>query len=572
MTVGTVADGVLAGLGLFLLGAWLAQAGLSRSAGSWVRLRVLRNTTSRAGAWRLGALIGLGMPVSEESSRTAAGLVNTGLLAPRLALWVAVGHGVAACAFAWLYALLHFELAGNAVGLALIAGGAAALWISPEHARGAVGRAIAGWGLMLLGMVLLGQGFENGRGTLELDTFSTAAPVRPLLFGALGLGLAVALRSGAAAVVLVCAAAASGAMTTSSALAFSLGAGFGAAAGVALSFKTLTSPARRSAVALIGAHGLALVTGTILCLCALPILSDPPAFLSDPTRVVAIVLTLSLAGPALVLRALELVVEAWLGERFLVRENDETAPRHVDRSLAAVPELALPALALEAHRQHQIARRLAVAVVSRQPVSERRENDDRRIARSLSHVVDGAVSSLAQGSCSAGTASTLPGLARASRATYELGEQCGFLAETRLAWPGALGAELEARMLRLQLEVARLVEAADPADEDFDVEALEAGMQSIEAEVRNLRRLSVERCAEGQIGAVDLERAIERLNTVRRVAQLALDAALDLDPALWGEGATGSVPEDVGEDEDEGTWDEEELADEVLEPVASGRG
>ncbi len=538
MSVGSFVDGVLAGLGLFLLGAWLAKEGAAGAAGDLLRRVLSERLRDRWHAWSLGALAGIGMPISETSSRSLAGLVNTGLVTPLHALWAAAGHGAGVACLAWLFALLSRTTLGTALALALVAGGVTALWTGPDRARGAIGRILAGWGLLLLGMTLLADGFEFARGVLRLDGFAGAPGGSELVLGVVGIAFAVALRSAGASAALAAAAASAGVITPVSGVAMALGAAFGSASGALLALDRDTPAARRSALGLIALHGVGLVSGCAMLACTLPLLVDAPGMLSDPALSVALVLTLALAGPALVLRACELRLVVMLEERFLAEEQDAAAAQHVDGSLRTLPDLALQALLREARRQLAVARRLAASVLRREPVTARREQDDRDALRALAQIVEQGCSALARQALSERAATALPGVVRASEATWELGEQSVFLNSEGLAAEGPLGTTLEARVMRLQLDIARMLEGADPASSELEDGGCEAILAAIESRVHELRALSVERCGQGALDAVSLDRSIERLSTLRRIAQLAANATQDLQRALRPEAAT----------------------------------
>jgi phosphate:Na+ symporter len=543
MSSGSFADGILGGLGLFLLGAWLALEGLAATGVPWLRARLAGRPDARWRAWAGGAGLALGAPLSESSSRALGGLANTGLVPPRTALWAAAGHALGLAGAAWLFVLLARNAAGDALALALVAGGVAARWSGPERRRGAVGRALAGWGLLLFGLGLLADGFEHARGILRLDSFGGGTMLRVAALGIVGLSFAAFLRSGAAAVALAIAAASAGALETTSALALALGALLGSSWGAGLALESGTAGARRAALGVVGVHLAAALGGAILLACSLPLLADPPGALADPAVAVALLLTLAPLPPALALTVFDGALARALERLFVRQDRVPDAPHHVDGNLDALPELGLDALVAEAGRMQAVARRLASRVLTREPVSDRRRETDRTTLRALAGTVEQGVAALARRPLSERAAEALPALTRAAQATWETGELGAWLHDAGLEAEGGLGAALEARVLRLQLDLARLLDGADPLDPVFQPESLEGGLAPLERRIEEIRNAALARCSAGEVAPAELERACERMTTLRRLVQLAVDAACDLYRARGERTAAAPVSE-----------------------------
>ena len=528
MSSGSFADGVLGGLGLFLLGAWLALEGLAAAGVPWLKAALARPTRQRSWAWCAGALWGLGVPLSESSARALGGSANAGLAPLRRILWMAAGHATGVAGTAWLFALLARSPAGDALALALVAGGVAARWSGPERTRGAVGRALAGWGLLLLGLGLLADGFEHSRGLLRLDAFGGGLALHALALGLVGVAFAAFLRSAAAAVALALAAASAGALATTSALGVALGALVGSAWGALLALETGTAAARRAALGTLAVHLVAALGGMTLIACALPIVIAPPGRLADPAVMVALLLTLAPLAPTLVLRLFDSTFERWLGQLYLRLEHQPAAVQHLDSNLDTVPELGISALVAEVDRMHAVASRLSAHVLARESLTERRRESDLRTLQSLAEAIEQGSTALARRPLSIQAAAALPCLARATQSAWELGVQSLWLHDEGLCGEGQLGAALEARVLRLQLDLAQLLEDADPADEAFSQEVVEQRLARLERRVAEIREGAVQRCSAAELDPEELELAIERLSTLRRLAQLSVDTASDL--------------------------------------------
>jgi phosphate:Na+ symporter len=549
MSSGSFADGILGGLGLFLLGAWLALEGLAATGVPWLRAKLAGRPDARWRGWAAGAGLALGAPLSESSSRSLGGLANTGLVSLRTTLWVAAGHALGLAGAAWLFVLLARNAAGDALALALVAGGVAARWSGPERRRGAIGRALAGWGLLLFGLGLLADGFEHARGILRLDSFGGGTALRVVALGIVGLSFAAFLRSGAAAVALAIAAASAGALETTSALAVGLGALLGSSWGAGLALESGTGAARRAALGAVGVHLFAALGGAVLLACSLPLLADPPGALADPAVATALLLTLAPLVPVLALVAFDGTIAHALERLFQRQDRLADAPHHVDTNLDALPELGLDALVAEAGRMQAVSRRLASRVLTREPVSDRRRETDRETLRALAGAVEQGVAALARRPLSERAAQALPALTRAAQAIWETGEQGAWLHDAGLGSEGGLGAALEARVLRLQLDLARLLDEADALDSAFAPDALEGGLAPLERRIEEIRGAALQRCSQGEVAPAELERACERLTTLRRLGQLAVDSACDLYRARGEHPAPAPAPEPEPESE-----------------------
>ncbi|HVS19171.1 MAG TPA: hypothetical protein VMT18_11270 [Planctomycetota bacterium] len=551
MSSGSFADGVLGGLGLFLLGAWLVAEGLGQGFGARLRAWWALRGEDRTSLWLSGALMSVGAPLSESSSRVLAGLANCGRLSLTSILWVAAGHAIGPAAVAWVFVVLAGTNAGDALALALIAGGVAALWSAPDQTRGAIGRALCGAGLLLFGMDMVAGGFAHASGALNLDTFPGGFALRGVAFAVVGAAFTAGLRSASASVVLLLAASRADTLSATAAACAAFGALAASAWGALLALDGGTPAARRAGLGVIAITALAALGGLALVFGLGPALETPPAALADPARAVALLLTAAPLAPLAVLLRLDRRLAAWIERRIADARDEDLAPRHIDRNLRALPPLAFEAVAHEVRRMHGVAGGLAAAVLAREPLSSRREETDRALLRVLAQQVDEGIAHLARRSLDDRSARALPALTRAVSAAWELGEQSAWLHAEGHLRGGPLGEALESRVLRVQLELARLL---DPAGAGGTCEALspaqaEARLAEIEARLRELRHGATERCTSGQLAPRDLEASVERLATLRRLAQLAVDSLADLAQADTRTGAdwlTQELPEEPG--------------------------
>ena len=206
MGTGTVAAS-LGGLGLFLLGSWLAGSGLGLSLSGPLRDRGARWTRHARGALLTGLWVTVAFGWSGSFALTAPALARRWRLPPLRRALLLAGSALSLGALALV---VWVDAVGYGVGaLALVAIGVGALLrvARPRHA--VLGEGLAGHGLALLGIGLVARGLNELAGGLHLPG-AGGTPIAAACYLLLGAGLGVGLRSPAAVLVLGLQAAASG--------------------------------------------------------------------------------------------------------------------------------------------------------------------------------------------------------------------------------------------------------------------------------------------------------------------------------------------------------------------------
>ncbi len=160
----------LGGVGLFLLGMALMTEGLRELAGDSLRRWLERFTNS---PWT-GALTGAGVTaVVQSSSATvvaAVGFVSAGLLTFPQALGVCFGANIGTTATGWLVAIGGFKLDLGQIALPLVLIGALLRLLGRGRTR-AVGSAVAGFGLVFLGIETMKVGLAAFEGAVTPQSF-----------------------------------------------------------------------------------------------------------------------------------------------------------------------------------------------------------------------------------------------------------------------------------------------------------------------------------------------------------------------------------------------------------------
>lgn len=346
--------GLLGGLGVFLLGMLLLTDGLKALAGSAMR-RVLRR-------WVRGRLSGLGWGalatalVQSSSATTLAtiGLVSAGLLTFTQSLGVIMGANLGTTSTGWIVSQLGFKVSLGTIAPVIVFVGVLARLV----ARGRwawfahVGSAVAGFGLLFLGIDLLQDGMAGlaerlagEGGTIDaMPAFLRGGTIAgQLVLVGLGAVMTLAMMSSSAAMAATLAAVASGAVDVPTAAALIVGQNIGTSPKAIAASIGAGAAAKRTALAhllfnvVAGALAL-LLLGPLLWLCQW--LGDAVGAGDGPTVLAAfhtlvnalgVAVLLPLAGPY-----------ARLVER-LLPDRGPPATRYLSPAVAQVGPVALEA-------------------------------------------------------------------------------------------------------------------------------------------------------------------------------------------------------------------------------------
>ncbi len=330
---------LLGGVGLFLVGMILMSDGLKAAAGSSLQRILERFTGSTFSAFLSG--VGLTALVQSSSATTVAtiGFVSAGLLFTA-SIGVIIGANVGTTSTGWIVSLLGLKLNVGAVALPLIGVGALLRLLSAGR-RANLGMALAGFGLIFIGIDFLQEGMGDLAQRIDFAVFSTAALGGRLALVLAGVVMTVLLQSSSAAVALTLTALYSGAIDQSHAAYLVIGQNLGTTVTAALASVGASTPARRTALAQILFN---LITGLLAF-----VLTDQLLALvnwitgawgnSEPAVTIALYHTLfNLLGALLFLPLIDPF--AHFLEK-LIPDRGPVFTRHLDRSLLQVPAVAV---------------------------------------------------------------------------------------------------------------------------------------------------------------------------------------------------------------------------------------
>lgn len=328
------------GLGLFLVGMMLLSEGLVAFAGGSLQ-RVLLTVTGRPiKAFMSGALITALAQSSTATTVTLIGFVSAGLITFSQAIGVVIGASFGNTATGWIVSGLGLKINLGFYTLPLIGVGALMKLLAKGRGRN-LGQALAGFGMLFLGLNTLQEGMQGLAAMFSLAHLPTGGYGAYLLIALVGLALTAVLQSSTAAIAMTLTALDAGAVNFDQAAAVVIGAAIGTTlTGVLVSIGG-TIYAKRTAVAYILFNIAAGLIGMLIM----------PGFLRG---VHALGQHIGLAPGAIALAAFHslfiaigALVVLPLTDRFasiverLIPDRSTQPEHHLDASQLGVPEVAL---------------------------------------------------------------------------------------------------------------------------------------------------------------------------------------------------------------------------------------
>ena len=212
----------LGGLGLFLLGMVVLTEGLRALTGRALRRVLSRFTRSPRSGAMTGALTTAVVQSSSATTVATVGFVGAGLLTFPQGLGIVLGANVGTTVTGWLVALLGFKLELGTAALPIVLVGILIRLFTRGRASSA-GFAVAGFGLIFVGISLLQQGMGGFVGIITPDSFPGNTWSGRLLLVVFGIAFTILTQSSSAGVAMALAAVNASAMTVQQAAAAVIG-------------------------------------------------------------------------------------------------------------------------------------------------------------------------------------------------------------------------------------------------------------------------------------------------------------------------------------------------------------
>lgn len=518
------------GVGLFLLGMGLMTDGLRQAAGTALKDILARSTRTRARALASGFAATALVQSSSAVTVVAIGFVNAGLLALGPVLWVLFGSNVGTTVTGWLVAVLGLKFNIDALAMPLIAAGMLMRLTGPGTRRGGWGLALAGFGVLFLGIALLRDGFTEVAAQVQLPRGEGPAGIAALV--GVGIVLTVLMQSSSAATALVLTAAQGGLMDLPSAAAVVIGSNIGTTVAAVIAAVGATSHARRAAAA----HVLFNLIAAAAALALFPALLALTRRLADAlggdgqiATALALFHTLFNVLGVLLMGPLANRLGEFLLRRFRTAEEDAARPRYLDAATAQVPALGVEALSREVSRLGSIAVRAAAELAA--PVAVQAQTQALARARltlgALDAAIDEFVVRLNRCGMAPETARRLAAVLRRNAYFASVAEQLEALAAPAVERPpGALAAwdahgamRREGALLLRQLDP--MAAGTDAGRAAADAEATDRQVATWDERYRRAKASLLDAAAAGQL-MPDVAEALLRSNSaLRRAVQQA---------------------------------------------------
>jgi phosphate:Na+ symporter len=333
---------LLGGIGLFLLGMMLLSDGLKAYAGDALRRKLLRFTGTPLKAFGSGALATVMVQSSSATTVAVIGFVSAGLITFPQAVGIVFGASLGTTGTGWIVSVLGLNVSIGYYALPLVGAGAF-MRLLAKGPRRSLGLALAGFGLIFIGISVLQEGMQGLSGVFRLAELPSSGLVGHVVVMVVGIVLTVVMQSSSAAVATTLTALHSSAINFEQAASLVIGAAVGTTVTGVLAAIGGTTPAKRTALA----HVLFNLSTGLIAVVLLPVLLWLIVFAQehlglDPGAV-------SLAAFHTVFIALGVALFLPFADRFarwIERQLPDRGPaltRHLDTTLLAVPAIALEA-------------------------------------------------------------------------------------------------------------------------------------------------------------------------------------------------------------------------------------
>lgn len=349
----------LGGLGLFLIGMMLMSNGLVAFGGDVLKNALATFTGTPTKAFVSGALATAVVQSSSATTVTMIGFVSAGLITFTQAIGVLIGASLGNTATGWIVAGLGLKVDLGFYTLPLIGAGAL-MKLMLKGRTAELGLAVAGFGVMFVGLDTLQDGMRSLSGVFNLASLPQGGLGANLLILLFGLALTAVLQSSTAAIALTLTALHTQNINFEQAAALVVGAAIGTTITGALVTIGGTIHAKRTALAYVLFNAAA----GLLAMALLPVLFWVIAWLgthagldAGATSLAAFHTLFIALGVMLVLPVVPqfaAAVERLLPDKAPVPQG---LTERLDDSLLSIPSVALEASqrALEQVSQHMVA-------------------------------------------------------------------------------------------------------------------------------------------------------------------------------------------------------------------------
>ena len=533
----------LGGIGLLLLGMTLLTDGLKLAAGSALQRWINQSTATRL----RGVATGFAMTALVQSSSAVTvatiGFVNAGLLSLGHAVWLIFGSNVGTTVTGWLVSLVGLDVEIEALALPLVGCGILVRLFRPNDRIGAAATAIAGFGLLFLGLAFLKSGFaaiSSEFTRIALDSVGLQGVVYSLLIGA---AMTAVMQSSSAAIAIVISAHAQGMIGETIGASLIIGANVGTTATALIASVGATANAKRLAIMHVAFNVLTAVVAALLLVPLLWLLGAMRAALglgSDSAVSLAIFHTAFNVIGVLLMWPLARPLVAWVEQRFRGDEAWVARPKFLDESALAVPDVGIRAAVLEMER----AASMFVVAISKllHGTTPESVNQGLADAETLFDRIAEFLAKLNREKMTATSAATMAEL---------LGALVRFRSTLLLSRDWIAAAEGSGELGLIPADALAtfdaVLETANPESPRFDPEASRSAAKEFKTQRRAQRERLLERAAQGSLSIRDITHTLPLLVELGELTSELSKAVIALDRAKRFEPVTAPAPSTAAE-------------------------
>ncbi|QDT83641.1 Na/Pi cotransporter family protein [Gimesia chilikensis] len=187
----------LGGLGLFLLGMVILTNGLKELAGDTIRRLIAKFTKNMPSGIATGAIVTAVLQSSSATTVTAVGFASAGLLSLSQSLGIIFGANLGTTMTGWIVAVFGFKLKLGQIAFPLILVGTL-MYMFARKRVGMIGFALAGFGLIFVGIDNMQAGMSGLADTVTPKSFPTDDWLGRILLILIGMGVSMVTQSSSA--------------------------------------------------------------------------------------------------------------------------------------------------------------------------------------------------------------------------------------------------------------------------------------------------------------------------------------------------------------------------------------
>ncbi len=525
----------IGGLGLFLTGIHLLTEGLKLAAGAALKTILKASTRSTLRGVLAGALITALVQSSSAVTVATLGFVNAGLLDLARALTVIYGSNVGTTTIGWIVSLTGVSMNLTALALPIVGFGTLLQLTGPKTRRGAIGGAICGTGLVFMGLSFLAASFGDVGRNLDLTELPDAGPASVLLFVVVGMLVTTLVQSSAATLALTLTAASGGVIPLAAAAALVIGANLGTTSTALLASVGATSQAKRVAAG----HVVFNVLAAFIALLFLPFMLMLVERLSRELQLggeVAVTLALfhtlfNILGVVVILPFNRPLVR-FLLKQFRTKEEEEGTPRYLDKTVLAVPHVAIQAALRELRRAGARANVLGLAAITE--TSPDAENIAERVAvfERLMKAISAYMAQFDRASIPEDVSTIMPEIMRSTQQYVTAVDLAESISRGRQRLTEVI-AEPAASILEGYREIARrAIQSGNPKDPEFSTEQALLHLGEVEERYRSARDALTHASADGDVEAIVMAEVVTQMAEIRQMVRRLVKAGVRLAPYL----------------------------------------